>query len=363
MSTVEPHIPGGFEEYQWAIDIVRTIFTRGLIEICEPDFVAKRYSKFLDEQDPLLFPIMMGLDERSDGDHSPDHFMFQEFQRRRLSDTFISYSKLSDTLATRCRFWLEDAIYEILLRRPEQFGPNVTHLLTGRMLAEYLPESNRMVADLGVDQVQHIRGKKSWEVELDEDALDTVDERMSIYDKQYVNKPLDKLSSDNIDRFVSEVEQSDLRDLHIIAESFKGRATKRSTIACDLLVIAPDRLDGRAHAQAFRFINTKTFRRPGDRRKARQNLLYLYAFLVQQKVERLANSLKVYVAEIAPRRANHRYTIGFPYFTSHTYLDAEQLWDYIGVPFHVVEWTLRDIGQRFLSDRLRELLPGRERSR
>ncbi len=93
----------------------------------------------------------------------------------------------------------------------------------------------------------------------------------------------------------------DREHLRRIAEAVGGRAISDVAIKCNLLVIEPDKKDGKPHVFAFRFINPKTISKHAERKQERVNLLRLYAYLVQEKLFREPAALQVCVAELVPR--------------------------------------------------------------
>src|SRR5688500_10794655 len=82
---------------QQAVDIVQRKFSEGLAELCDPRFLAKRYDEFLRRDDPIYVELLKGMQDEA------------------LSKTFVSYWTIAQTLATKSRFWLEDAVAEIIV--------------------------------------------------------------------------------------------------------------------------------------------------------------------------------------------------------------------------------------------------------
>jgi hypothetical protein len=105
---------------------------------------------------------------------------------------------------------------------------------------------------------------------------------------------------------------------------------------CNLLVIEPDRLDGKPHAWGIRLINPKTLASPAQRKQERVNLLRLMAFLVQEKILREPRQIRVAVAEIVPRIAGGTALGYYDYFSDETYWSHDRFWKFVGVHFEAV---------------------------
>jgi hypothetical protein len=339
MATADLHaLPAKFRDYHWAINIVQRRFARGLERFCSPQFVEERHRDFIAERDPILFPLVTGMQDQA------------------LQRVYVSFYSIYHTIATQTRFWLESAIADILIHQIRVFGRSVTHLFTQNMLADSGGfDGSKTVANIGDEELEHVAGKKEWRVDLKEAVISKAAELVSSYDRKYDQGSVKQEAADR-----SRLDPVDRDEMAEIIRSVKGEATASHKLYCDLLVVGPDQLDGKVGVRAFRFINPKTFSKRAERKSERENLLRLLGYLVQEKILRTPETIKVQIAEIVPRPSpSSKGILGFPYFTQHSYWVAEQFWSqYIGVPFEVVEWAIRDIGQRVLADRLRDLLPG-----
>jgi hypothetical protein len=126
-------------------------------------------------------------------------------------------------------------------------------------------------------------------------------------------------------------------------------------------VVEPNRHDGRVHAWAIRFVNSKTLASHPARKQERVNLLRVYALLVQEKILRDPESIHVSVAEFVPRSSGFVLSDRWPdYFSAATYWSSEALWRFIRVPYGVLDLALRDVAREFrarLREGLKDLLP------
>jgi len=340
MATVDERVlPSRIREYLWAVDIVQRRFTKELERYCSDEFVHERYSKFIRERDPILHPLITGMEDDS------------------LQEVYVSFYSIYQTLATQTRFWLEASIAEILVHQVREFGRSVSHLFTQNMLAEAGGYRDaKTVADIGEYELEHVVGKKEWLVDIKDEALETAKDLVGKYDRKY-DRGAVKPTEDKRARLERELIDVDKEEKQTVIRSVRGQETASHKLYCDLLVVEPDQLDGQSRVCAFRFVNPKTFEKRAERKEERLNLLRLMAYLVQEKILRTPESIEVQIAEIVPRPSpSSKGILGFPYFTSSSYWTADRFWaQYIDVPFEVIEWAIRDIGQRVLADRLRGL--------
>jgi hypothetical protein len=331
-----------------ATEIVQKHFSHGLAGLCDPQFLAKRYSEFLHRDDPIYVALLHGMKDED------------------LAKTFVSYWTIAQTLATQSRFWLEDAVAEIITSQVRAFGRKATHVYSQKMLANGCWERNVAVADLGENFMEHLTGRHPWRPPMKENALKAVDvlvgeqerERVDIAQRQ---RPFQRRTWDEAKDGKGTVK--DQEHLMRIAQAVGGRAISDVSIQCNLLVIEPDQKDAKPHVFAFRFINPKTISSHAQRKQERVNLLRLYAYLVQEKLLRDSTAIQVCVAELLPRTGSEfeQYDYYPDYFSPQTYWNSVQLWEFIGVSFDVVSVAIRNVAQDFreqLHNGLSLLLPG-----
>jgi hypothetical protein len=328
-----------------AAEIVRVHFSRGLEALCNERFLAKRYSEFKKKNDPIYATLMDGM-----GDEQ-------------LAKTFVSYWTIGQTLSVKSRFWLEDAIFDIIRARTTAFGQQVTHVYNQKMLGNQFLLKPEAIADIGEERLQNLQ-KKTWEVLLKRNALREADiivgeQERGVFERADVGNPFlrrvwmaDKPEDRAIDR----------EALSRVEKAIAGEQTDRQKLLCSLLVVEPDKHDNRPHVTAYRFINPKTFASHDVRKQERVNLLRLHAYLCQEKPFRDPASIKIYVTEIVPRDTGgfDAYDHYPDYFTSETYLSSDEFWKRMGVPFSKIQTVISEVAREFrnkLIKGLRKLLP------
>jgi hypothetical protein len=335
-------VPSEFKEFRWAVEIVQRRFTMELERYCCDRFVHERYLTFERDRDPILHPLVIGMEDVP------------------LQKAYVSFFSIYQTLATQTRFWLEAVIAELLVHQAIEFGHSATEVFTQNMLADgngYV--RGRTVADVGDTKLEHVVGKKEWLVTLKNQILETAKDLVDEYDRKY-DRGAVKLKEPELVRLERELIDVDQQQMKKMKQSVRGQGTPSHKLYCDLLVVRPDLLDGEVRVRAFRLVNPKTFGERAKRKEERLNLLRLMGYLVQEEILRSPETIEVQIAEIVPRHSPSKGISGFPYYTHRSYWTAYEFWDnYVKVPFDVIEWAIQDIGQRFLADRLRELLPRR----
>jgi len=330
-------------EFGWAIDIVCQHFNNGLERICDEKFLRQRYEDFLNKQDPIYNDLLDGMEDES------------------LAKTFVSYWTIAHTLATQSRFWLETAVANILIQQAIKLGYDQLCVLNQGLLSEGFLKKRVTVADMGEEHFEHLSSHRVWKPVIDADALELIDILVGEQERQRVNERKPFQPRTWTDEQNQQAKDLDTSHLKKIARSFKGQRTSEPNLQCNLLVIEPDKLDGKVHAWAFRFVNPKTLSSHAQRKQERVNLLRLYALLVQEKIMRDPRSIHICVAELLHRYGEFEEYDRYPdYFSPVTYWNSERLWGYFGVPFEVVTLAIRDAAKKFrqqLIDGLRGLLP------
>ncbi|MCY2926385.1 MAG: hypothetical protein NT031_13285 [Planctomycetota bacterium] len=334
------------DEFPWAVEIVRKRFSDGLERLCDPQFLEKRYSQFLDRDDPIYVDLLQGMKDE------------------RLSKTFVSYWTIAQTLATQSRFWLENAVAEIILHQVREKGRPATHVFSQSMLSQgYLQQQPlKMVADLGETEIEHLSERNPWRVTMKTSTLEAIDLLVGEQEraKREERKPFAPRKWDKAKD--AQNRAYDEECLKRVAASFTGTGISDITLQCSLVVVEPDPLNGTVHAMAFRYVNPKTISSHPARKQERVNLFRLYAMLTQEKILREPTTILAVVAELLPRHVSE-YAVddGYPgYFSSLTYWSADRLWKFIGVPFAVVTAAIQDVAKEFrdrLKGSLRALLP------
>jgi len=332
------------DEYAWAVEIIRRHFAEGLERICDPDFLAERYREFQRRQDPIYTGLVSGMKDEA------------------LARTFVSYWTIAHTMATQSRFWLEHAVTEILVQQVREKQRGLLEVYSQAMLSSGMLSRRVSVADLGEDFLEQMPPAAAWRAPIQQSALREIDVLVGEQERerrQEERKPFTPRDWDD-----EKNEQAIARDrdhLKKVASALKGPPAQEATLQCNLLVIEPDRFDGRPHAWAFRFVNPKTIAAHATRKQERVNMLRLYAYLVQEKILRDPSSLRVGVAALVPRKVDSAHQDHYPdYFSTETYWSTARLWQFIGVPFKVVTSAIDKVAGEFrerLKEGLRGLLP------
>jgi hypothetical protein len=343
--------PVGFQadaDYvEQAVDIIREEFQRGLWECCEDSAVERYYSNFVHESDPIMSPLIEGMKDK------------------KLEKTFVSYSRIYDTISTRTRFWLTASLVKIILLQSKRFGTPVSHVFTRKSLANHGMDWNLTIANMGDNIIENLiggTGNKKWNVNLDLMAYDKIGELAKEYRRRYDDdlrfSPMYEQDLNYWD-LMTRRDQAEIEGVlsHLGSGSDSlGVPTVQSGVPldCDLLIVSPHKTSNNRSVVAIRFVNPKTFKDKADVIEARQNLLCLKAFLAQEKPERPVKSINTWVCEIVDRNIDR----GYPFFSPLTYRNATQFWDgFIKVPFHRVREAIEQIGQQVLAKSLTDLLP------
>jgi len=337
------------QQYPREIEIFRAHFSRGLTELCDPRFLQRRYDEFKLKHDPIYPELLKAMDDEA------------------LAKTFISYWTIAHTLATRSRFWIEDAIADYLIQWAQHEGRNTTRIYSQAMLGHGWMDRGLTVADFGEDYREHLSERRAWRVRVQRSSLRAIDLLVGEQERERVREASQSVQQSlwprrAWDRWQDpELVKKDEGHLVRIANSLKGPPESEVTLQCNLVVIEPNRLDGRPHAWAIRFVNPKTMGSHPVRKQERVNLLRLYAWLMQEKVLRDPDQIEVCVAELLPRYSDFDELDRYPdYFSSLTYWSSDYLWKSLGIPFEVVTLALRDVAGQFREELirgLRDLLP------
>lgn len=144
-------------EHGWAVEIVRNRFSNGLAEICDERFLNDRYKQFQVKDDPIYAELLRGMKDEA------------------LSKTFVSYWTIAHTLATQSRFWLEDAVADIILHQVRERKREALQVYSAKMLGAGYFASRKPVADLGERELEHSSARTPWRVPMNVAVLTKVD--------------------------------------------------------------------------------------------------------------------------------------------------------------------------------------------
>jgi hypothetical protein len=347
---------GILNEYGWAVEIVRKHFSIGLERICDPRFLDRRYKKFEIKNDPIYAELLKGMDNAE------------------LSKTFVSYWTIAHTLATQSRFWLEDAVAEIIMHqvraklreREQEDRAKKIEVYSAKMLGAgfFTAESRKTVAQLGEDVLEHITARSPWRVEMKTSVLTKIDTDVGEQERQQPAKRKPFQARQWTGPQNEAAKQTDQRLLASIVTAMDGTEASEVTLQCNLLVVDPEKMRDKVGVTALRFANPKTLSNHAARKQERVNMLRLYGYLVQEKVFDEPSTIRVCVAELLPRYGEFDMSDRYPdYFSTDTYWTCERTWRFIGVPYEIVPAAIGLVSKEFskrLIDGLCRLLPGGE---
>ena len=173
--------PSDDETAKWsnAMEIVRRRFAKGLAELCDDRFLSRRYEEFIRRDDPIYATLMEGMGDKE------------------LAKTFVSYWTIGQTLSVRSRFWLEDAVFEIIRQQVTRFGKSVSHVYTQAMLSNGYLLEKKLIAEIGEQELEHLQKAKTWEVPMKQNALREADlivgeEEREVVDRSKNDKPFQR---------------------------------------------------------------------------------------------------------------------------------------------------------------------------
>ncbi len=331
------------KDYDWAIEIVRKHFVDGLNHISEERFLHRRYEEFRRNDDPVYADLLAGMNDE------------------RLARTFVSYWILGQTMATQSRFWLDNAVAELIIHQAQKLGRPIEHVYTQSMLADGWLSTKVDVASIGEEQLEHLNNRRPWRAMIQRAALESIDVAVGQRERERVAKRDQFRSRDWQRANELPLRERDQADLNRIVESLKGPPAEVATLQCNLLVIGPNEKGEKSTVQAIRFVNPKTMTGHAYRKQERVNLMRVYALLVQEKILREPSAINVCVAELVPRLTSFDEQDRYPdYFSVETFWCSEELWKYIDVPFAAVRIAIREAGAELrerLAPGLRGLLP------
>jgi hypothetical protein len=330
-------------DYEWAVDIIKGHFEKGLAGISNAKFLDQRYKDFELKQDPIYADLLEGMNDEP------------------LAKTFVSYWIVAQTLATQSRFWLEDAVGDLIRFQAENGKRPGAEVYTQHTVARRFPSKRLEYPAFFGKEAEYLGDNASWRAEIHQSALTTIDTLVG--EQERVGRPVRKPFQRRPWSPVNDAKARKLDQQHLaqVVGSAHSGPLEPTTLRCNLLLIQPDKADGKPRVWAIRFINPKTFAQHPVRKQERVNLLRLYAFLIQKKLAAPA-SITACVAALVPRKKGREWEDTYPdYFSFDTSWSNQQLWDFIGVPFDIVGIAIREAAVSFrkqLKEGLRHLLPG-----
>lgn len=307
--------------HPWAVDLVDARFQRGLENVFNKAFVESRFDVFVARSDPVYATLLQGISDE------------------RVARVMVGNWIVAHTMATQSRFWLEDAIVDLLYARCAreplpQLRPRIYSL---HMLAEGWYSNRKSLWDAGEQWREQLHGTRAWHPLIQEQALREIDMIVGDETRAYDTSPVNR--GDQSLQMSQEADQAALDR----AASALGGSAKRTTIRCNLLFIEPEVADHEPHAWGIRYINPTTFNQGATIKEERMNLLRLRAYLAQEKPFRAPGKVRVVAADLVPRSAN---TPGreAALFSPLTRWTGHTLWDFLQVPFAAVTAGIRRAG-------------------
>lgn len=313
-------------EAQWAVDIVSKCFSSGLKELLEPAALRGQLAAFRSREDSVYSTLLDAMEHRA------------------VSEVFVTHWVLGQTLATKSRTWLEDAVTRILIEGSRRAGLAKRTVLTQWFLETQGLAAGRPLSEFGECFPEWLDRRARWEAPLSRSVLQAIDLAVGREEREGAERrgsgkrawqermPWGGLSDAGEERC-----RRDRETLATIERTQPGGPDENVLLRCNLLVIEPQEADNAPHAWAFRFVNPKVLSSHAKRKDERANLLRVYAVLRASKWQRPPASLRVQLAELVPRESGWAESDPHPdYFSPETYLPAEDLWQFLGVPFSVV---------------------------
>jgi hypothetical protein len=296
----------------WAGEIARDTFRAGLLWTFDKDRVSEAVRRWYQESDPVYLPLLSGL---------------SELRRQR----FVADWRLAQTLATNCRFFMEETIARILLHpnQREMFGRQVFAVYTHRDLAEGHLGRFPDITFMGEDRKEWAMAR-GWDARIRGSALDAVD-RIALREDRLHDQVL-AASGNRLDRVQDNpgIRTPFTKVIKVILSSLEGDGSwERLFLACNLVVVdEPEK--GFVHA--FRFINTRNASKK-DVQADRKNYLRLLAYIQQEKFLRSPEKLRVVVSPLVDRQSSFSSNHHALRFSEEEYWPASRFWEFVRVQF------------------------------
>jgi hypothetical protein len=218
------------QQYPREIEIFRAHLSRGLTELCDPRFLRRRYDEFKLKHDPIYPELLNAMDDEA------------------LVKTFISYWTIAQTLATRSRFWIEEAIAEILIQRAMKSGRDQWQIYSQSMLGNGWLDRSVKVADIGELQREHLSERRPWRVQLQRRTLAEIDVLVGEQERERIREEPQTVQDLTAPRRAwmrkdPALVEKDRKQLQRVVASIGAPPASGVTLHCNLLVIEPNRLD------------------------------------------------------------------------------------------------------------------------
>jgi hypothetical protein len=313
------------KKYGWAVDIIVHHFCDGLVRVFDSKKIKKSLARDARQSDPIYSKLL-------------------ESSGQDVYETFMAFWRLAQTFSTQSRFWLEEAICEIVRTQRKKFGVQVYSL---RDLTRDGWHSESDLAFMGERSREWDSRRGAFRVRLARELLDYVELEVSQRERE---ERLQKLGEE-----IARAEEFDHRVLEGIFARVPKGPWQAVPLQCNLLVVEP----GEGHVWAFRYVNDKALS-PSQMRREKVNVLRVHGWLCQEKVLRRPDKMTAVIAELLPRWNLVRPENDPEMFSPMTWWSHSRLWKFIGVPFEALEVAVARVGRdmrKLIVDCLSTLLP------
>src|SRR5437016_12725558 len=104
-----------------------------------------------------------------------------------LAQTFVSYWTTAQTIATQSRFWLENAIFQIILDHSTRTR-RLKGIYTSSMLAKGCLNMNQSIAELRELQREYRTNRSPWMEPVQTSVLQVADQIISEQERKWEKK-------------------------------------------------------------------------------------------------------------------------------------------------------------------------------
>lgn len=318
------------KDYPWAVELVAKRFGEGLERVFERVFVDNRFGRFALRADPVYVTLLEGMNDEG------------------VARTMVGNWMIAHTLATQTRFWLEDAIVDLLYAKcAKTENPKLRpHIYSLSMLGDGWLAASKSIWEIGEKWREQIHGRGAWRPLIHESAVAECDAIAGEEERRF-----DALPPGTRAYGCSLSPKEDDAAFARVASAIKG--DRRPTLVrCNLLFINPATATTVEQVWAIRYINPTTFGQSATVKAERVNLLRLSAYLAGEKPARKASQVRIVAADLLPRRTGDGSGRSTAHFSARTRWSSEQLWAFLDVPFNAVTAGIREAGKA-AADRLR----------
>jgi len=322
--------------HPWAVEAVRENFSKGISQVLADAFVGTRFDAFAARQDPITATLLQGMDSVP------------------TARVLVGNFTLAHTIATQSRFWLEDAIIAMFLRRPREPGAPPPAIYSMSTLGDGWLNSGRSIWDVGEGWREELISRSPWRPLVCAKSLSRADAIVAEEDARLDAVPPKKRPSSW--PLFGLTEELDTAAFSQISASLGTSPARPTSVRCNLLIVEPDvGVSNEPTIWGIRYINPTVLQQEATARAERLNVLRLYAALAQEKPLRDPSRITAAVAELVPRPMRRPAPHIDAHFSPKTHWDAGQLWDFIGVPFAAVTAGIRDAGAAMREELVKEL--------